>query len=62
MENQEMTLEEAFSKLEELTEKMQSGDLPLEESFDLYKKGIELVEFCSSKIEKVETDIKKVNE
>lgn len=59
---EETTLEEAFQMLDELIAKMEERELPLEESFDLYKKGLELVEFCNTKIEKVECDIRKVSE
>ena len=61
MSDKEITLEEAFNKLEELAGKMQGEDISLEESFSLYKEGVELIELCNNKIEKVETDIKKVN-
>ena len=59
---EELTLEEAFEQLDELIDKMEDSDLPLEESFELYKKGVSLVEVCNKKIEKVECDIKKVTE
>lgn len=58
----EITLEEAFEQLDELIEQMEENDLPLEDSFALYKKGVQLVEYCNKKIEKVECDIKKVTE
>ena len=61
MSDKELTLEESFAMLDELIEKMQGEDLPLEETFALYKKGVELVESCSKKIEKVEADIKLVS-
>ena len=59
---EELTLEEAFEQLDELIDKMEESDLPLEESFALYKKGVSLVEVCNKKIEKVECDIRKVTE
>ena len=58
----ETTLEEAFEQLDELIEKMEERELPLEEAFSFYKKGLSLVEFCNKKIEKVECDIRKVTE
>ena len=58
----EVTLEEAFEQLDELIEKMEESELPLEESFALYKKGVSLVELCNKKIEKVECDIRKITE
>lgn len=60
--NEEMSLEEAFEELDCLIEKMETSQLPLEETFRLYKQGLSLVEFCNQKIEKVECDIKKVTE
>ncbi len=60
--NEEMSLEEAFEELDGLIEKMETSQLPLEETFRLYKQVLSLVEFCNQKIEKVECDIKKVTE
>lgn len=60
--SEEKTLEEAFSELDELIQNMENKELPLEETFKLYKEGVSLVEFCNKKIEKVECDIKVVNQ
>ena len=60
MEEKELTLEESFAQLDILIEKMQNEELPLEDAFTLYKKGMALVESCNQKIEKVEADIQKV--
>lgn len=62
MIDKEMSLEEAFEELDSLIEQMENSNLPLEETFDLYKKGVNLVEFCNQKIEKVECDIKKITD
>ncbi len=59
--SEERTLEESFKELDELIEKMQTEDLPLEEAFTLYKRGIELAQQCNDKIQKVECDIQKLN-
>ena len=37
------TIEENFTKLEEIIEKMESEDVTLETSFDLYSKGLKLI-------------------
>ena len=50
----ELTLEEALIQLEQMTGTMDEEELPLEESFALYQKGIELVRFCQEKIDQVE--------
>ena len=46
----ENTLEENFELLEEVTSRLQSDDLPLEEAFENYKKGMDLIKKCSSLI------------
>ena len=62
LNKEELTLEEAFTQLDELIDKMEGSSLPLEETFQLYKQGVSLVEYCSKKIDKVECDIRKVTE
>ena len=57
----EITLEEAFACLDEITKKMEQDFLSLEETFNLYKEGLSLVELCNKKIEKVESDIRILN-
>ena len=54
-----MTLEETFEKLDEIMEKMSDDTLALEESFELYKEGMGLLDKCKKVIEDVE---KKVSE
>ena len=57
----ENTLEENFELLSEVTEKLQSDDLPLEEAFEKYKKGMDLIKKCSDQIDKVEKEVLKLN-
>lgn len=57
----ENTLEENFELLAEVTEKLQSDDLPLEEAFENYKKGMDLIKKCSDQIDKVEKEVLKLN-
>ena len=52
--NKQDTLEERFARLEEIAGKLESGDLPLEESFREYEKGMELLKQCSADIDLVE--------
>ena len=56
----ENTLEENFELLEEVTSKLQSDDLPLEEAFENYKKGMDLIKKCSSQIDMVEKEVLKL--
>ena len=59
----EMSFEEALKRLEEIVGMLEGGDHPLDDSLDLFSEGLKLVNFCNSKIEKVEKSVKKlVNE
>ena len=58
----ELTLEEGFAKLDEITGKMEDSHLSLEERFALYKEGVNLIKFCSEKIDTVEKELKLVND
>lgn len=63
MENEKtMTLEEGFEKLDLLTKKMEQSEISLEERFELYKQGVDLVKFCTGKIDTVEKELQIVKE
>lgn len=55
------TLEENFEQLSQITSKLQSDDLPLEEAFENYKKGMDLIKTCSEQIDMVEKEVLKLN-
>ncbi len=56
------TIEEAFETLEELVQKLEDSDITLEESFRVYKEGMELLKYCSEKIDTVEKKMLQMNE
>ena len=43
-----------FSDLEQTIKKMEEGEISLEESFQLYHQGMDMLKACNSKIDKVE--------
>lgn len=47
-----------MAELEQLVAQMEGGELPLEASVAAYKRGSELVKFCSSQLDKVESQVK----
>lgn len=59
---EEQTLEEAFEKLEELAQKLEDSDTSLEDSFRFYKKGMELLKYCSEKLDTVEKKMLQMDE
>lgn len=48
------TLEEIFEQLDGIVEKLEETNVSLEDSFQLYHQGIELLKICNDKIETVE--------
>ena len=59
-EKQERTLEESFARLDELVEKLEDRDVPLEESFQIYKEGMDLLKNCRNKIDLVEKKMQQI--
>ena len=60
--SQEETLEEVFAQLDDLAEKLEDKETSLEDSFKLYKQGMELLKFCSDKLDTVEKKMLQMNE
>ena len=58
----EKSIEQTFTELEELLEKLESPDTTLEESFACYETGMKLVKACNDKIDKVEKQIQILSE
>jgi exodeoxyribonuclease VII small subunit len=58
--NDEPTFEVALKDLEEIVEKMESGQVPLEEAVALYERGIKLKALCKDKLDKARLRIEKV--
>ncbi|MBM7607157.1 exodeoxyribonuclease VII small subunit [Lysinibacillus composti] len=53
----QQTFAVAMSELEEIVRKLEQGDVPLEEAIDLYKKGMELSQFCHEKLQNAEQQL-----
>lgn len=50
----EQSLETVFEELDNIVEKMEGEDVSLEESFQLYHKGLDLLKVCNEKIDTIE--------
>ena len=48
---EEKPLEEMFAELDLLAEKLEDRDTSLEDSFRLYRQGMELLKLCSGKLD-----------
>lgn len=53
----ELTFEAAMEQLEEIVERLESGDVPLETAIDLFQEGMKLSQLCGGKLEQVERKI-----
>lgn len=62
MEEQEKTLENVLTEIEEIIEQLQQRDISLEDSFLLYQKGIGKLKLCNEKIDTVEKKLLTLNE
>lgn len=61
-EEKEISLEEAFTRLQETIENLEKDDITLEQSFQEYQKGMLLVKKCNEIIDKVEKKVLVLNE
>ena len=51
--------EEALTELEEQVRLLESGELSLEQSLDVFKYGIELSQVCMGKLDTVKQEVEK---
>ena len=61
-QEEKLSLEDALGKLEETIAKLQSEDVSLEESFNLYTEGMDYVKLCSETIDQVEKKVLMLNQ
>ncbi len=58
----EKNIEDVFQELDVIAEKLESSDTSLEDSFRLYQKGMELLKYCSGKLDTVEKKMLQMDE
>ena len=58
----EQTLEEIFKEMEGLLEALESREISLEDSFEKYKEGMELLKAAGEKIDTVEKAMLVLND
>ena len=56
------SFEDAMSKLEEIVSRLEAGGATLDESVAAFKEGIELVKYCSARLDAAEQAVKKLVE
>ena len=60
--SKKMSFEEAFSSLENIVNKMESGELSLDESLAAFEEAIKLVKFCNLELEQAEQKVRILTE
>lgn len=55
---EELKFEEALRRLEAIVERLEAGDLPLEEALVAFEEGVRMVKLCSKRLNEAE---KRVN-
>jgi len=59
---EKLDFEKAMEKLEAIVDKLESGELTLENSITAFEEGIELSKYCRKKLEAAESRVKKLIE
>ena len=62
MSDKNITFEESLSKLEEIIAKLESSDVSLDDSINLFEEGIKHITDCKSALKKAEEKIVKLSE
>lgn len=57
---EEIEFEKALSQLEEIVEKLESGELSLEESLNNFSEGVKLINYCRNELNKAEEKVEEV--
>ena len=55
-----MKFEENIKELEEIVNKLENGDSPLDESFEMYSKAMNLIKECDKKLNEVKENVNKI--
>jgi exodeoxyribonuclease VII small subunit len=59
-ETNTLTFEQAIEKLEVIVERLEEGDVPLEEAIEIYKEGMNLSKLCQDKLKYVEEQLAEI--
>ncbi len=60
--NKKFDFEESVKRLEQISDKLESGDISLDESIKLFEQGIKLSHECSEYLEKAKQKITNISQ
>ncbi len=55
-----MSFEDALAQLEQIVQKLEGGDVPLEDSIRIYERGAALKAHCEKKLKEAELKVEKI--
>ncbi len=58
----ELTFETAIKRLDELTELLSNGDVPLDEALSLFEEGVALIKHSNKLLDEAEQKVKVISE
>jgi exodeoxyribonuclease VII small subunit len=56
----QMTFEDALKALEDVVRKLETGEVPLDESISLYERGEQLRKHCQARLDAAQARIEKI--
>ncbi|WP_110111272.1 exodeoxyribonuclease VII small subunit [Bacillus sp. CGMCC 1.16541] len=59
-DKQQHSFEEAMNQLEEIVDKLEEGDVPLEQAIEQFQKGMELSKFCHDRLKQIENQMEQI--
>lgn len=62
MADEQISFEQAMERLSVLSQRMEKGDIPLDDALNLYKEAIELAKICNAKLTVTEQTVKLISE
>ena len=60
MMEEKLSFEESLEKLEEIVNRLENGDVPLDDAIEEFKNAMDLVKICNEKLEAAEESIAKI--
>ncbi|MGC6534032.1 MAG: exodeoxyribonuclease VII small subunit [Parvibaculales bacterium] len=55
-----LSFEQALSELESIVDRLETGDVALEESIEIYQRGAQLRAYCDEKLKSAQARIEKI--
>ncbi len=59
-EVENLTFEQALRELQGIVEKLEAGEVSLDEAIEMYERGVKLSKYCMDKLLQAELRIKKI--